>query len=48
MTVVEAIRQLTLQRRDVRILACAPSKSAANLIAERLLAQGLTTKQLSA
>lgn len=36
MTIVEAIRQLYLTRPNARILACAPSNSAADLIASRL------------
>ncbi|KII91294.1 hypothetical protein PLICRDRAFT_105552 [Plicaturopsis crispa FD-325 SS-3] len=36
-TMVEAIRQVLRQNPNVRILACAPSNSAADLIAERLL-----------
>ena len=35
-TIVEAIRQLVQTKPDTRILACAPSNSAADLIAERL------------
>lgn len=35
-TVVEAIRQILLMDRNSRILACAPSNSAADIIAERL------------
>lgn len=37
MTIVEAIRQIILKNPDARILACAPSNSAADLIAERLM-----------
>ena len=36
MTIVEAIRQLLRQNPLARILACAPSNSAADLIAEKL------------
>lgn len=36
-TVVEAIRQILDQNPSARILACAPSNSAANIIAERLI-----------
>ncbi|KAI0360350.1 P-loop containing nucleoside triphosphate hydrolase protein [Trametes cingulata] len=43
-TVVEAIRQLLHRQPDARILACAPSNSAADLIAQRLSA--LNTSQL--
>lgn len=39
-TVVEAIRQLLDKNPDVKILACAPSNSAADLIAERLTVLG--------
>ncbi|KAG8853758.1 hypothetical protein FRB96_008013 [Tulasnella sp. 330] len=39
-TMVEAILQLVLARPTVRILACAPSNSAADLIAEKLIALG--------
>ncbi|KAG9002612.1 hypothetical protein FRB94_003760 [Tulasnella sp. JGI-2019a] len=39
-TVVEAILQLVAKRSVVRILACAPSNSAADLIAERLISLG--------
>ncbi|KAF8522660.1 P-loop containing nucleoside triphosphate hydrolase protein [Gautieria morchelliformis] len=35
-TIVEAMRQIILKDPDARILACAPSNSAADLIAERL------------
>ncbi|EDQ99949.1 uncharacterized protein LACBIDRAFT_315001 [Laccaria bicolor S238N-H82] len=44
-TIVEAILQLLRSNPQARILACAPSNSAANLIAERLSA-GLNTDQL--
>lgn len=40
MTAVEAIRQLIQTKRDTRVLACAPSNSAADLIAERLAGLG--------
>lgn len=40
MTVVEAIRQLLVEYPAARILACAPSNSAADLIASRLSALG--------
>lgn len=36
-TIIEAIRQLLRQNPGARILACAPSNSAADLIAERLV-----------
>lgn len=39
-TIVEAIRQILLNYPDARILACAPSNSAADIIAERLSALG--------
>jgi helicase MOV-10 len=39
-TIVEAIRQLLIQKPSSRILACAPSNSAADLIASRLTALG--------
>lgn len=44
-TIVEAILQLLRTNSQARILACAPSNSAADLIAERLSA-GLNTEQL--
>lgn len=43
-TVVEAMRQIMLKDPNARILACAPSNSAADLIAERLM--GLSPQQL--
>ena len=39
-TIVEAIRQLIQTTPDTRVLACAPSNSAADLIAERLSGLG--------
>ncbi|KAI0693032.1 P-loop containing nucleoside triphosphate hydrolase protein [Cytidiella melzeri] len=39
-TIVEAIRQLVQTKPGTRILACAPSNSAADLIAERLASLG--------
>jgi helicase MOV-10 len=39
-TIVEAILQLLVCDPDARILACAPSNSASDLIAERLLDSG--------
>ena len=36
MTIVEAIRQVLKTRPDARVLACAPSNSAADVLAERL------------
>ncbi|KAG8930545.1 hypothetical protein FRC02_004060 [Tulasnella sp. 418] len=39
-TIVEAIKQLVLRDRSARILACAPSNSAADVICERLIALG--------
>lgn len=39
MTLVEAIRQILKQNPEARILACAPSNSAADLIAKRLVSQ---------
>jgi helicase MOV-10 len=39
-TIVEAIRQLLISNPEYRILACAPSNSAADLIAVRLVALG--------
>ncbi|RXW14391.1 hypothetical protein EST38_g11467 [Candolleomyces aberdarensis] len=44
-TIVEAIRQILRTHPTARILACAPSNSAADLIAERLSA-GLTPNEL--
>ncbi|KAJ6608222.1 P-loop containing nucleoside triphosphate hydrolase protein [Mycena sp. CBHHK59/15] len=41
-TIVEAIRQLLLRDPDARILACAPSNSAADLIARNLASIGTT------
>ncbi|KZV82088.1 P-loop containing nucleoside triphosphate hydrolase protein [Exidia glandulosa HHB12029] len=46
MTVVEAIRQLTLKAPSVRVLACAPSNSAADILAERLAAEGMSPSEL--
>ena len=43
-TIVEAIRQILDQNPHARILACAPSNSAADLIAQRLLA--LSTEEM--
>lgn len=40
MTIIEAIRQLLLADPGVRIFACAPSNSAADIIAERLVDLG--------
>ncbi|EJD54694.1 P-loop containing nucleoside triphosphate hydrolase protein [Auricularia subglabra TFB-10046 SS5] len=45
-TIVEAIRQLTLRDPSARIFACAPSNPAADLIAERLVGEGLNPQQL--
>lgn len=45
-TVVEAMRQITLTKPNARILACAPSNSAADLLAERLARSGLNTREL--
>ena len=42
MTVVEAIRQLLILNPNIHILACAPSNSAADLIAQRLTVLGTT------
>jgi helicase MOV-10 len=42
-TVVEAIRQILVHHPKARILACAPSNSAADLIASRLVALGNDT-----
>lgn len=44
-TIVEAMRQIILRDSNARILACAPSNSAADLIAERLR-DNLSPKQL--
>ncbi|KAJ7484325.1 P-loop containing nucleoside triphosphate hydrolase protein [Mycena latifolia] len=41
-TIVEAIHQLLLRDPEARILACAPSNSAADLIARNLLSLGTT------
>eukprot|EP00026_Physarum_polycephalum_P000193 Phypoly_transcript_00193.p1 GENE.Phypoly_transcript_00193~~Phypoly_transcript_00193.p1 ORF type:complete len:940 (+),score=127.19 Phypoly_transcript_00193:1526-4345(+) len=41
MTIVEAIGQIYRKKEPVRILACAPSNTAADLIAQRLLTQGV-------
>lgn len=41
-TIVEAIHQLLLRNPEARILACAPSNSAADLIARKLLYLGTT------
>ncbi|KAJ7150896.1 P-loop containing nucleoside triphosphate hydrolase protein [Mycena crocata] len=41
-TIVEAIQQLLLRHPEARILACAPSNSAADLIARNLLSLGTT------
>lgn len=43
MTIVEAIRQLLVRYPTAHILACAPSNSAADLIASRLVALGKDT-----
>jgi helicase MOV-10 len=43
-TIIEAIRQILLANPKARILACAPSNSAADIIAERLV--DLTKSQL--
>ena len=40
MTVIEAIRQILLTNPTARILACAPSNSAADILAERLVVLG--------
>ena len=45
-TIVEAIRQVHDSNVSTRILACAPSNSAADQIAEKLAAAGLTPRQL--
>ena len=45
MTIVEAMRQIVLKHPDARILACAPSNSAADLITERLK-DNLTPRKL--
>lgn len=44
-TVVETIRQILLTNPNARVLACAPSNAAADLIAERL-SDSITTSQL--
>ncbi|KAJ7841089.1 P-loop containing nucleoside triphosphate hydrolase protein [Mycena olivaceomarginata] len=41
-TIVEAIHQLLLRDPEARILACAPSNSAADLIARNLMSIGIT------
>ncbi|EJD54693.1 P-loop containing nucleoside triphosphate hydrolase protein [Auricularia subglabra TFB-10046 SS5] len=45
-TIVEAMRQLTLKDPSTKILTCAPSNSAADLLAERLIGEGLNASQL--
>ncbi|PIL27838.1 hypothetical protein GSI_10992 [Ganoderma sinense ZZ0214-1] len=45
-TLVETILQLLHEQPDARILACAPSNSAADIIAERLVKQGLSPEEL--
>jgi helicase MOV-10 len=45
-TIIEAIRQIVADFPHARILACAPSNSAADLIALRLGAGGLTESEL--
>src|SRR5258706_720089 len=39
-TIIEAIRQILLKKSQARILACAPSNSASDIIADRLTALG--------
>jgi helicase MOV-10 len=41
-TIIEAIRQILDYKPDARILACAPSNSAADIIAERLTILGVS------
>ena len=45
-TLVETILQLLQEFPDARILACAPSNSAADIIAERLVKHGLSKEEL--
>lgn len=45
-TIVEAIRQILIANPDAKILACAPSNSAADLIALRLAHNPLSTNEL--
>lgn len=42
MTIIEAMRQILLRDPDARILACAPSNSAADLITQHLVVLGKT------
>lgn len=46
MVVVEAIRQILAYDPKAKILACAPSNSAADLLADRLRQQGLSPSEL--
>lgn len=46
MTLVEAIGQVYRLNEPVRILACAPSNNAADLIAERLLTRGVQRRHI--
>jgi len=41
MTAVEGIRQILLGNPNAKVLACAPSNSAADIIAQRLIRSGL-------
>ncbi|KAH9059532.1 P-loop containing nucleoside triphosphate hydrolase protein [Lactarius vividus] len=45
-TLVESIMQLVLSDSSIKILACTPSNTAADLLVERLAAAGLTVDQL--
>ncbi|CAG7847798.1 Probable RNA helicase SDE3; AltName: Full=Silencing defective protein 3 [Serendipita indica DSM 11827] len=47
-TIVEAIRQILLEYPTARVLACAPSNSASDIIAERLIALGSDLFRLNA
>lgn len=46
MTIIEAMRQILDRSPDARILACAPSNSAADILADRLAKGGLPNRDL--